>query len=276
MIIGSAQPATGPDPSSQTPTTSPSSSGMMAAIYSPMAAPGSPVQAGGSAATTPVASLHARLQLKQIAIDTWSIKELLGLASAVLRSGDQNWVSVSRQMKPFAEALRPSDWFSQKNCALQYNLLLEKAEQQADTPRRGERSKRGGGGGGSSDEGTTPGSKSLTVQTPGEAIVKRLTAERMTEIRDQLAREGEEIKKLEAEVELLSGKDDVTDEMLDQIQAEIDEELRAEEERQAAHAQWLASREEKKQAIQAALKWNSSKLPLKGAAAAAAAAAAPL
>ena len=48
----------------------------------------------------------------------------------VLRSGDQNWVSVSRQMKPFAEALRPSDWFSQKNCALQYNLLLEKAEQQ--------------------------------------------------------------------------------------------------------------------------------------------------
>ena len=54
----------------------------------------------------------------------------------------------------------------------------------------------------------------------------------------------------------------------------IDEELRAEEERQAAHAQWLASREEKKQAIQAALKWNSSKLPLKGAAAAAAAAAA--
>ena len=60
----------------------------------------------------------------------------------------------------------------------------------------------------------------FTVQTPGEAIVKRLTAERMTEIRDQLAREGEEIKKLEAEVELLSGKDDVSDEMLDQIQAE--------------------------------------------------------
>ena len=42
----------------------------------------------------------------------------------------------------------------------------------------------------------------------------------MTEIQDQLAREGEEIKKLEAEVELLSGKDDVSDEMLDQIQAE--------------------------------------------------------
>ena len=60
----------------------------------------------------------------------------------------------------------------------------------------------------------------FTVQTPGEAIVKRLTAERMTKIRDQLAREGEEIKKLEAEVELLSGKDDVSDEMLDQIQAE--------------------------------------------------------
>ena len=76
--------------------------------------------------------VHQRLLLKQTAIDTWSLKEQLGLASAVLRSGDQNWVSVSRQMKPFSEDGRPPDWFSQKNCALQYNLLLGKT----DTPRR--------------------------------------------------------------------------------------------------------------------------------------------
>ena len=44
-----------------------------------------------------------RLLLKQKTIDSWSLKEQLGLASAVLRSGDQNWVSVSRQMKPFSE-----------------------------------------------------------------------------------------------------------------------------------------------------------------------------
>ena len=76
-----------------------------------------------------------------------------------------------------------------------------------DTPRR----KRGGGG--SSDEAPKP------AETPGEAIVKRLTAERMKEIREQLAREGDEIRQLEKEVELLSSKDDLTDEQLDEIQA---------------------------------------------------------
>ena len=99
---------------------------------------------------TPASS--SRLQLKQTPIDVWSLREQLGLASAVLRSGDQNWVSVSRQMKPFSEEGRPNDWFSQKNCALQYNLLLEKV----DTPRR----KR-------SD-------KSEVTETPGEAIVRLL------------------------------------------------------------------------------------------------------
>jgi hypothetical protein len=31
------------------------------------------------------------LKLKRVPIDTWSVKEKLCLASAVLRSGDQNW-----------------------------------------------------------------------------------------------------------------------------------------------------------------------------------------
>ena len=80
----------------------------------------------GSVPASPATPIQHRLMLKTHAIDTWSLREQLGLASAVLRSGDQNWVSVSRQMKPFAEEGRPNDWFSQKNCALQYKLLLEK------------------------------------------------------------------------------------------------------------------------------------------------------
>ena len=76
-----------------------------------------------------------------------------------------------------------------------------------DTPRR----KRGGGG--SNDEAPKP------AETPGEAIVKRLTAERMKEIREQLTREGEEIRKLEKEVELLSSKEELADAQLDEIQA---------------------------------------------------------
>lgn len=67
-------------------------------------------------------------QLKQKPTDTWSIREKLALASSVERTRDQNWVSVSRQIKPFAETNRPQDWFSQKNCALQYGALLEDVE----------------------------------------------------------------------------------------------------------------------------------------------------
>ena len=51
--------------------------------------------------------VQQRLKLKQMAIDTWSLREQLFLASAVLRSGDQNWVSVSRTMKQAGEPGRP-------------------------------------------------------------------------------------------------------------------------------------------------------------------------
>ncbi|XP_069620444.1 bromodomain-containing protein 8 isoform X4 [Ranitomeya imitator] len=60
--------------------------------------------------------------------EPWSIREKLCLASSVMRSGDQNWVSVSRAIKPFAEPGRPPDWFSQKHCASQYSELLETTE----------------------------------------------------------------------------------------------------------------------------------------------------
>ncbi|KAG7276934.1 hypothetical protein CRUP_010254 [Coryphaenoides rupestris] len=60
--------------------------------------------------------------------EPWSVREKLCLASSVMRSGDQNWVSVSRAIKPFSEAGRPPDWFSQKHCASQYSELLEATE----------------------------------------------------------------------------------------------------------------------------------------------------
>ena len=41
----------------------------------------------------------------------------------------------------------------------------------------------------------------------------------MKEIREQLTKEGEEIRKLEKEVELLASKEELTDAQLDEIQA---------------------------------------------------------
>ncbi|CAB1333108.1 unnamed protein product, partial [Coregonus sp. 'balchen'] len=64
--------------------------------------------------------------------EPWSVREKLCLATSVMKSGDQNWVSVSRAIKPFAEPGRPPDWFSQKHCASQYSELLETTE----TPKR--------------------------------------------------------------------------------------------------------------------------------------------
>jgi hypothetical protein len=70
-------------------------------------------------------------------------------------------VSVSRSLKSFAEQNRPEDWLSARNCALQYNTLLEKAG--AHKRKRGERH---------------PSSGSTNTQqgeTPGEIILKQLT-----------------------------------------------------------------------------------------------------
>uniref|UniRef100_A0A2K5SJT5 Bromodomain-containing protein 8 n=1 Tax=Cebus imitator TaxID=2715852 RepID=A0A2K5SJT5_CEBIM len=87
-------------------------------------------------------------------IEPWSIREKLCLASSVMRSGDQNWVSVSRVIKPFAEPGRPPDWFSQKH-------LLETTE----TPK------------------WTRGEKGEVVETVEDVIVWKLTAEQVEELK---------------------------------------------------------------------------------------------
>lgn len=70
-------------------------------------------------------------------------------------------VSVSRSLRSFAEPNRPQDWLSPRNCALQYNSLLEKTG--AHKRKRGERHPSSG----STD--------SQQGETAGEIILRQLT-----------------------------------------------------------------------------------------------------
>ncbi|RWS11201.1 bromodomain-containing protein 8-like isoform X2, partial [Dinothrombium tinctorium] len=166
------------------------------------------------------------LRMKQVPIDVWSTREKLALASSVARSGDQNWYSVSRPLKAFGEPNRPADWFSQKNCALQYSDMLEKVEQ--PKRKRGERGE----------------------DTAEESIVRKLTAERMEELKALIAVEREKAKQLKEEIDLIkSGKAD--DAFLADIfnrMKEAEKQKKIEEEK---HKQWLKEREEKIAAIKA-------------------------
>ncbi|KAK0183087.1 hypothetical protein PV327_001159 [Microctonus hyperodae] len=168
-----------------------------------------------------MASIQDRLKIKRESCDTWSTREQLCLASSVLKSGDQNWIGVSRSLKPFAEkeALRPPDWFSQKSCAVQYAILLENA----DTPKRKKRE---------------------SGETTGESIVKRLRQERIAELGQILAFQRDEYQQLKAEVNLLKSGT-VTDEKLQKMWMAIEQEEREQEQKARAHSAWLAKRQQK-------------------------------
>ncbi|XP_030841428.1 bromodomain-containing protein 8 isoform X5 [Strongylocentrotus purpuratus] len=139
-------------------------------------------------------------------MEQWSIREKLCLASSVMRSGDQNWVSVSRAIKPFIEPNRPLDWFSQKNCAIQYSAMLEAV----DTPKR----KRSGEKG--------------EVETPVELLVRRMTQERIEDLRHQISDDRRKFKQLQEEIHNIQGGQ--LDDQLPKIWAEIQEKKRLEEE----------------------------------------------
>lgn len=113
--------------------------------------------------------------------EPWSVREKLCLATSVMKSGDQNWVSVSRAIKPFAEPGRPPDWFSQKHCASKYSELLETTE--APKRKRGE--------------------KGEIVETVEDVIVRRLTAERIDELKKLIKETQEKHRKLKREAELI-------------------------------------------------------------------------
>ncbi|XP_049884112.1 bromodomain-containing protein 8-like isoform X2 [Pectinophora gossypiella] len=170
-----------------------------------------------------MSSIQERLQLKRVPLDTWNIREQLCLASAVVRSGDQNWMSVSRALKTVGEANRPADWYSQKSCAAQYGALLEHVE----TPKRKKRSSEG------------------AVETPQESILKRLTQERIVEIQKTVAEMNQQYEQLKNEV--TEARNPATsEERLREMWAEIESGKRARERESARRAAWLKEREERR------------------------------
>uniref|UniRef100_A0A8C6Y397 Bromodomain containing 8 n=1 Tax=Naja naja TaxID=35670 RepID=A0A8C6Y397_NAJNA len=137
--------------------------------------------------------------------EPWSIREKLCLASSVMRSGDQNWVSVSRAIKPFAESGRPPDWFSQKHCASQYSELLETTE----TPKK-------------------RGEKGEVVETVEDVIVRKLTAERVEELKKLIKETQEKYRQLKRDAELIQAGH--MDHRLEEIYNDIVVKKRIEEE----------------------------------------------
>ncbi|XP_031571190.1 bromodomain-containing protein 8-like isoform X2 [Actinia tenebrosa] len=136
--------------------------------------------------------------------DEWTVREKLCLASSVLRSGDQNWVSVSRAIKPINETgrcgkIRPPDFFSQKNCAILYSQMLEKV----NTPKRKRTSETGAG------------------ETPGEQIVRKLTFERIEELKKSVKNDQLTYRKLKMHIE------DIRNGKIDQQLPAIWEEIQA-------------------------------------------------
>uniref|UniRef100_A0A1I8M287 Bromo domain-containing protein n=1 Tax=Musca domestica TaxID=7370 RepID=A0A1I8M287_MUSDO len=197
-----------------------------------------------------MATVQERLQLNRTPLDKWSTREQLALASAVLSSGDQNWMSVSRTLKVLCGGnskdnlqSRPGDWFSQKNCAVQYGHLLEDVE----TPKRKKRT----------SESSL--SSSPPVEAPTEAIVRRLTEERMQEIKLELRRQQEEYASIVAEIKALkTGR--LGDEEILQMWSDIEKEqemLRIEEMKMENQ---LREREMRKQELQR--NWRTSGGPV--------------
>nr|XP_026487094.1 bromodomain-containing protein 8-like [Vanessa tameamea] len=170
-----------------------------------------------------MSSVQERLQLKRVPLDTWNVREQLCLASAVVRSGDQNWMSVSRALKTVGEPNRPPDWYSQKSCAAQYGALLEHVE----TPKRKKRNSEGG------------------VETPQESILKQLTQQRILEIQSTLSEmnnQYEQLKNEIAEVRSQATSDDRVQELWSGIEAA----KRARERECARRAAWLKERDERR------------------------------
>ncbi|XP_057677627.1 bromodomain-containing protein 8-like isoform X2 [Corythoichthys intestinalis] len=138
--------------------------------------------------------------------EAWSVREKLCLATSVMKSGDQNWVSVSRAIKPFAEPGRPPDWFSQKHCASKYSELLENTE--APKRKRGE--------------------KGEVVETVGDVIVRRLTTQRIDELKKMIKQTQEEHRTLKKESELIQAGH--LDSKLEELWKEIQRKQKVEEE----------------------------------------------
>lgn len=139
-------------------------------------------------------TVQDRLPLNRMPLDKWTTREQLCLASAVSCSGDQNWMTVSRTIKFICEngtTSRPTDWFSQKNCALQFGHLLENIE----TPTRKKRPSESGSG---SDV-----SSPSAVETQTDSILRHLNEERIQELKVEIRKEQEEFAQIYRELQTL-------------------------------------------------------------------------
>lgn len=145
-------------------------------------------------------------------LDTWTKREQLCLASAVSCSGDQNWITVSRTLKTVCGNgnSRPADWYSQKNCAVQYGHLLETVE----TTKRKKRTNESSGF-------SSP--ATVVVETPTEILLRRLTEERLLEVKTQMRRDQELYSKVQREIEALQS-DEITEQELQRMWQEIEKE----------------------------------------------------
>ncbi|XP_055935365.1 bromodomain-containing protein 8-like isoform X3 [Argiope bruennichi] len=161
-------------------------------------------------------------------IDHWDSGELLFLASSVLRS-DRNWASVARSIKPYGEQTRPSDWYTPKNCALQYQKLLNDIEEDAKQK-------------------TLP---RIERETSEVMLVKSLTEKRLNELEwmNQQTKAAANITK--TYLEMVESGD--FDENLDDILKQIEEEEKNEEEK---YNEYLMKRE----SLNAAKRLNKSRV----------------
>ncbi|KAK3911089.1 Bromodomain-containing protein 8 [Frankliniella fusca] len=196
-----------------------------------------------------MASVEERLKLKRGKVDPWSTRERLCLASSVVRSGNQNWMSVSRSLKGFGgEPGRPADWFSQKSCAVQYDNLLT----QIETPKRKKR-----GADGSKAEGVD--------MTPAEVIVKQLTGERIQELRNMMD-ETRSVYMKEKE-EMYRVQNGLADDKLEEFFMQIQQEKKIKEAEQEEQQKLLKQREERKQEAESGWRSHSAQQQVRGAAA---------
>ncbi|XP_016952699.1 bromodomain-containing protein 8 [Drosophila biarmipes] len=200
------------------------------------------------------AGVQERLQLSRVPLDTWSKREQLILASAVSCSGDQNWITVSRTLKAIcgngngnggghnsSGNNRPADWFSQKNCAVQYGNLLESVEAT-------KRKKR-------SSESSTGVSSPATVETPTELLLRRLTEERQAEIKAQMRQDQETYRRIQREIDSLQS-DAVTEQELQDMWLEIEKEQETRRIEEMKLENRMREREQRKKEM--AANWRNS------------------
>lgn len=168
-----------------------------------------------------MASVQERLQSKRLPPEKWSISEQLYLASAVACSGDQNWMSVSRSLKMACNTNeRPSDWFSQKSCAAQYEMLLSNVE----PTKRKKRNEKDTG--------------QAVVETPIELILRKLTQERIAELTKLIQEQRDEYQKLRTEVAGIQNNS-YDDNQLREMAQQIENEEKQREREKQKHAQFI-------------------------------------